>query len=174
MKERVRQPCTLQCCVKKICVFCFQVSGQGAVLKRSDPTIVFCYLMVFSISTISFSFMISSFFSRGRIRFIPGCWTLMLAIIVKVKVEHSVFLFFFFCILANIAAAAGGFLYFFSYIPYFFISPRYDMITHSEKLVSCLISNVGMAMGAQLIGMFEGKGQCWLQLHRQEKNQSTL
>lgn len=58
------------------------------------------------------------------------------------------------------AAAAGGFLYFFSYIPYFFISPRYDLITHSEKLASCLISNVGMAMGAQLIGMFEGKGQC--------------
>ncbi|PIO27251.1 hypothetical protein AB205_0118940, partial [Aquarana catesbeiana] len=100
-----------------------KVSGQGAVLKLSDPTLVFCYLMVFSISTISFSFMISSFFSK-----------------------------------ANIAAATGGFLYFFSYIPYFFISPRYDMITHSEKLISCLISNVGMAMGAQLFGMFEGKG----------------
>lgn len=104
-------------------LLCIQVSGQGAVLKLSDPTLVFCYLMVFSISTISFSFMISSFFSK-----------------------------------ANIAAATGGFLYFFSYIPYFFISPRYDMITHSEKLISCLISNVGMAMGAQLFGMFEGKG----------------
>ncbi|XP_063790760.1 phospholipid-transporting ATPase ABCA3 [Pseudophryne corroboree] len=104
-------------------LLCVQVSGQGAVLTRSDPTVVFAYLMVFAVSTISFSFMISSFFSR-----------------------------------ANMAAAAGGFLYFFSYIPYFFISPRYDIITHSEKLVSCLISNVGMAMGAQLIGMFEGKG----------------
>ncbi|XP_075035584.1 phospholipid-transporting ATPase ABCA3 [Mixophyes fleayi] len=104
-------------------LLCIQVSGQGAVLTRSDPTLVFVYLMVFAVSTISFSFMISSFFSQ-----------------------------------ANIAAAAGGFLYFFSYIPYFFISPRYDIITHSEKLASCLISNVGMAMGAQLIGMFEGKG----------------
>ncbi|KAM9305170.1 phospholipid-transporting ATPase ABCA3 [Gastrophryne carolinensis] len=104
-------------------LLCIQVSGQGAVLTRSDPTLVFVYLMAFAVSTISFSFMISSFFSK-----------------------------------ANIAAAAGGFLYFFSYIPYFFISPRYDMMTHSEKLVSCLISNVGMAMGAQLIGMFEGKG----------------
>ncbi|XP_053328151.1 phospholipid-transporting ATPase ABCA3 [Spea bombifrons] len=104
-------------------LLCVQVSGQGAVLTRSDPTLVFVYLMVFAVSTICFSFMISSFFSR-----------------------------------ANIAAAAGGFLYFFSYIPYFFISPRYDIITHSEKLASCLISNVGMAMGAQLIGMFEGKG----------------
>lgn len=104
-------------------LLCIQASDQGAVLTRSDPTVIFVYLLVFAVSTISFSFMISSFFSR-----------------------------------ANVAAAAGGFLYFFSYIPYFFISPRYDLITHSEKLASCLISNVGMAMGAQLIGMFEGKG----------------
>lgn len=60
---------------------------------------------------------------------------------------------------ANVAAAAGGFLYFFSYIPYFFISPRYDLMTHTQKLSSCLLSNVAMAMGAQLIGMFEGKGE---------------
>ncbi|KAM8961307.1 phospholipid-transporting ATPase ABCA3 isoform 2-T2 [Pelodytes ibericus] len=104
-------------------LLCVQVSKEGAVLTRSDPTLVFVYLMVFAVSTICFSFMISSFFSK-----------------------------------ANMAAASGGFLYFFSYIPYFFISPRYDIVTHSEKLVSCLISNVGMAMGAQLIGMFEGKG----------------
>ncbi|XP_077172968.1 phospholipid-transporting ATPase ABCA3 [Paroedura picta] len=104
-------------------LFCIKVSHQGAVLTNSDPTLVFAFLTVFSISTISFSFMVSTFFSK-----------------------------------ANVAAAAGGFLYFFSYIPYFFISPRYDRMTHSQKLSSCLVSNVGMAMGAQLIGMFEGKG----------------
>ncbi|KAG8145533.1 hypothetical protein E2320_012051, partial [Naja naja] len=102
---------------------------KGAVLANSDPTLVFTFLAVFCISTISFSFMVSTFFSK-----------------------------------ANVAAAAGGFLYFFSYIPYFFISPRYDHMTHSQKLSSCLISNVAMAMGAQLIGMFEGKGEhCFLQ-----------
>ncbi|KAH1183577.1 phospholipid-transporting ATPase ABCA3 [Mauremys mutica] len=104
-------------------LFCVKVSQQGAVLTNSDPTLVFTFLAVFSISSISFSFMVSTFFSR-----------------------------------ANVAAAAGGFLYFFSYIPYFFISPRYDLMSHSQKLSSCLISNVAMAMGAQLIGMFEGKG----------------
>uniref|UniRef100_A0A8D0GV65 ABC transporter domain-containing protein n=1 Tax=Sphenodon punctatus TaxID=8508 RepID=A0A8D0GV65_SPHPU len=103
-------------------LFCIKVSEQGAVLTSSSPTLVFAFLTVFSISSISFSFMVSTFFSR-----------------------------------ANVAAAAGGFLYFFSYIPYFFISPRYDLMTHSQKLSSCLISNVAMAMGAQLIGMFEGK-----------------
>ncbi|XP_030067809.1 phospholipid-transporting ATPase ABCA3 [Microcaecilia unicolor] len=104
-------------------LFCVQMSKQGAVLANSDPSLVFVFLTVFSISTIFFSFMISTFFSR-----------------------------------ANVAAAASGFLYFFSYIPYFFISPRYDLMSHSQKLASCLISNVAMAMGAQLIGMFEGKG----------------
>uniref|UniRef100_A0A8C2U6F2 ATP binding cassette subfamily A member 3 n=1 Tax=Coturnix japonica TaxID=93934 RepID=A0A8C2U6F2_COTJA len=104
-------------------LFCVKVSEQGAVLTSSDPTLVFTFLAIFSISSISFNFMVSTFFSR-----------------------------------ANVAAAAGGFLYFFSYIPYFFISPRYDLMSHSQKLASCLISNVAMAMGAQLIGMFEGKG----------------
>ncbi|NXL33768.1 ABCA3 protein, partial [Glaucidium brasilianum] len=110
-------------------LFCVKVSEQGAVLTNSDPTLVFTFLAVFSISSISFNFMVSTFFSR-----------------------------------ANVAAAAGGFLYFFSYIPYFFISPRYDLMSHSQKLASCLISNVAMAMGAQLIGMFEGKGEQWRDL----------
>ncbi|XP_069503020.1 phospholipid-transporting ATPase ABCA3 [Ambystoma mexicanum] len=104
-------------------LFCVQVSRHGAVLTSSDPTLVFVFLAIFSISTISFSFMVSTFFSK-----------------------------------ANVGAAAGGFLYFLSYIPYFFISPRYDLMSHDQKLSSCLISNVAMAMGAQLIGMFEGKG----------------
>lgn len=56
------------------------------------------------------------------------------------------------------AAAVGGFLYFFTYIPYFFVAPRYNWMTLSQKLFSCLLSNVAMAMGAQLIGKFEAKG----------------
>lgn len=60
---------------------------------------------------------------------------------------------------ANVAAAAGGFIYFLSYLPYVFLWPRYDLLSHAQKVSACLISNVAMAMGAQLIGMFEGKGQ---------------
>ena len=60
---------------------------------------------------------------------------------------------------ANMAAAIGGFLYFFSYIPYFFVAPHYNWMTLSQKLFSCLLSNVAMAMGAQLIGKFEAKGE---------------
>uniref|UniRef100_A0A673XDS3 ATP binding cassette subfamily A member 3 n=1 Tax=Salmo trutta TaxID=8032 RepID=A0A673XDS3_SALTR len=59
---------------------------------------------------------------------------------------------------ANVAAAAGGFIYFLSYLPYLFLWPRYDLLSHAQKVSACLISNVAMAMGAQLLGMFEGKG----------------
>ncbi|XP_078096553.1 phospholipid-transporting ATPase ABCA3 isoform X2 [Mustelus asterias] len=104
-------------------LFCVKVSEQGAVLNYSDPTLLFAFLLMFAISTISFSFMISVFFSQ-----------------------------------ANVGAAASGFLYFFSYIPYFFIAPRYHSMTTAQKVASCLISNVGMALGCQVIGMFEGKG----------------
>uniref|UniRef100_A0A8C1UZU8 ATP binding cassette subfamily A member 3 n=1 Tax=Cyprinus carpio TaxID=7962 RepID=A0A8C1UZU8_CYPCA len=100
-----------------------KVSPNGAVLTYSDPTLVFFFLLVFAVSTINFSFMISTFFSR-----------------------------------ANVAAAAGGFIYFLGYLPYVFLWPRYDLLSHAQKVSACLISNVAMAMGAQLIGMFESKG----------------
>ncbi|XP_075880377.1 phospholipid-transporting ATPase ABCA3 [Nelusetta ayraudi] len=104
-------------------LLCVWVSPHGAVLSYSDPTLVFVFLLMFTVTTISFSFMISTFFSRG-----------------------------------NVAAAAGGFIYFLSYLPYLFLWPRYDLLSHSQKVSACLISNVAMAMGSQLIGMFEGKG----------------
>uniref|UniRef100_A0A673NN47 ATP-binding cassette sub-family A member 3-like n=1 Tax=Sinocyclocheilus rhinocerous TaxID=307959 RepID=A0A673NN47_9TELE len=104
-------------------LICLKVSPNGAVLTYSDPTLVFIFLLVFAVSTINFSFMISAFFSR-----------------------------------ANVAAAAGGFIYFLSYLPYVFLWPRYDLLSHAQKVSACLISNVAMAMGAQLIGMFESKG----------------
>ncbi|XP_041812515.1 phospholipid-transporting ATPase ABCA3 [Chelmon rostratus] len=104
-------------------LLCIQVSPNGAVLTYSDPTLVFVFLLVFTVTTINFSFMISTFFSR-----------------------------------ANVAAAAGGFIYFLSYLPYLFLWPRYDLLSHAQKVSACLISNVAMAMGSQLIGMFEGKG----------------
>ncbi|XP_046522805.1 phospholipid-transporting ATPase ABCA3 isoform X3 [Equus quagga] len=100
-----------------------KVKKNVAVLRHSDPSLVLVFLVCFAISSISFSFMVSTFFSK-----------------------------------ANMAAAIGGFLYFFTYIPYFFVAPRYNWMTLSQKLFSCLLSNVAMAMGAQLIGKFEAKG----------------
>ncbi|XP_072125690.1 phospholipid-transporting ATPase ABCA3 [Mobula birostris] len=104
-------------------LLCIKLRNQRAVLQHSDPTLVFSFLMLVVVSTISFSFMISVFFSK-----------------------------------ANTAAAVSGFLYFLTYVPYLFIVPRYHTMTFAQKVASCLFSNVAMALGCQLIGMFEGKG----------------
>ncbi|XP_053784251.1 phospholipid-transporting ATPase ABCA3 [Desmodus rotundus] len=104
-------------------LFCVKVKKDVAVLAHSDPSLVLVFLACFAISSISFSFMVSTFFSK-----------------------------------ANMAAAVGGCLYFFTYIPYFFVAPRYNWMTLNQKLFSCVLSNVAMAMGAQLIGKFEAKG----------------
>ncbi|XP_037670546.1 ATP-binding cassette sub-family A member 3 isoform X2 [Choloepus didactylus] len=104
-------------------LLCVKVKENVAVLSSSDPSLVLVFLLCFALSSVSFSFMVSTFFSK-----------------------------------ANMAAAIGGFLYFFTYIPYFFIAPHYNWMTLSQKLFSCLLSNVAMAMGAQLIGKFEAKG----------------
>ncbi|KAF0881251.1 ABCA3 protein, partial [Crocuta crocuta] len=104
-------------------LFCIKVKKDVAVLAHSDPSLVLVFLLCFATASISFSFMVSTFFSK-----------------------------------ANMAAAIGGFLYFFTYIPYFFVAPRYNWMTLSQKLLSCLLSNVAMAMGAQLMGKFEAKG----------------
>jgi ATP-binding cassette subfamily A (ABC1) protein 3 len=45
-----------------------------------------------------------------------------------------------------------------SYLPYAFIQPRYETLSRGAKMGTCLLHNIGLALGAQLIGMFEGKG----------------
>jgi ATP-binding cassette subfamily A (ABC1) protein 3 len=59
---------------------------------------------------------------------------------------------------ANSAAAGTGGIWFLSYLPYAFIQPRYETMTRGSKMGTCLLHNIGLALGAQLIGMFEGKG----------------
>ena len=62
------------------------------------------------------------------------------------------------CSLANSSAAGTGGLWFISYLPYAFIQPRYETLSRGAKMGTCLLHNIGLALGAQLIGMYEGKG----------------
>lgn len=41
-------------------------TDHGAVIGKSDPSVVFVFLLLYSISTISFCFAVSVFFSRGK------------------------------------------------------------------------------------------------------------
>ena len=59
---------------------------------------------------------------------------------------------------ANTAAAAGGVIFFVSFIPYFFAAFNYDALTFANKIVFCLSINTCMGLGCKLVGMFEGKG----------------
>ena len=67
-------------------------------------------------------------------------------------------------LLANSAAAGTGGLWFLVYLPYAFIQPRYETMTRGAKMGTCLLHNIGLALGAQLIGMFEGKGNVLLEV----------
>uniref|UniRef100_A0A8C4L831 ATP binding cassette subfamily A member 3 n=1 Tax=Equus asinus TaxID=9793 RepID=A0A8C4L831_EQUAS len=46
-------------------LFCVKVKKNVAVLRHSDPSLVLVFLVCFAISSISFSFMVSTFFSKG-------------------------------------------------------------------------------------------------------------
>ncbi|XP_074649372.1 phospholipid-transporting ATPase ABCA3-like isoform X2 [Tubulanus polymorphus] len=100
-----------------------QVPDQGGVVNHSDPSVIFFFLFVFSMTTITFCFMISVFFKK-----------------------------------ANSGAAAGGILFYLTYVPYTIIQPRYESMNYIGKLGCCFISNVAMSLGGQIIGMHEGTG----------------
>uniref|UniRef100_A0A4X2KJX8 ABC transporter domain-containing protein n=1 Tax=Vombatus ursinus TaxID=29139 RepID=A0A4X2KJX8_VOMUR len=106
-----------------ILLFSLKVNYNVSVLTKSDPTLVFFFLLCFAIATISFSFMISVFFTK-----------------------------------ANLAVATGGIIYFFSYLPFFYISFNIFHMTHFMKLASCLFSNVAMALGVLFMIKLEGRG----------------
>ncbi|XP_022089306.1 ATP-binding cassette sub-family A member 3-like [Acanthaster planci] len=60
---------------------------------------------------------------------------------------------------ANTGAVFMGLIWFFSYVPYYFIIQRYESVSRGLKMVSCVLANTGMSMGAYLIGLYEGTGE---------------
>lgn len=58
---------------------------------------------------------------------------------------------------ANSAAAGTGVIWFFSYLPFIFISLRYEKMTYGSKLLACFVNNLAMSEGMFMIGQFEGK-----------------
>ncbi|XP_046544464.1 phospholipid-transporting ATPase ABCA3-like [Haliotis rubra] len=59
---------------------------------------------------------------------------------------------------ANIGAAVSGIMFFVSYCPYFYLAIIYQNMSRPAKLASCLLFNVGMAFGANVISLYEGAG----------------
>lgn len=63
---------------------------------------------------------------------------------------------------AHVATAAGGIIFFFTYLPYLYLAFTYTQRSHFEKIAFCLFSNVAMALGVRLISRFEIRGEPYL------------
>ncbi|XP_071813575.1 phospholipid-transporting ATPase ABCA3-like isoform X2 [Apostichopus japonicus] len=102
-------------------LFSISLGDQGAVLKNSDPVLIFIYLELYAMASISLAFLLSTFFKK-----------------------------------ANSSTAGSGVIWFLTYSPFFFLSPRYSSLSRGVKMVTCLLSNDAMAFGSYLISMYEG------------------
>jgi ATP-binding cassette, subfamily A (ABC1), member 3 len=58
---------------------------------------------------------------------------------------------------ANSGAAGTGVLFFLTYLPFIFISLRYEALNFSAKIFTCFINNLAMSNGLYLLAAFEGK-----------------
>ncbi|XP_024416312.2 phospholipid-transporting ATPase ABCA3-like [Desmodus rotundus] len=99
-----------------MCLIFFAKVKPVPVIQYSDPSLVFVFLLCFAISTIFFSFMVSTFFNK-----------------------------------VHFAVSVGGFIYFATYLPATRISSNYAQMTVTQKLASCLSSNIVMALGAKFL-----------------------
>jgi len=61
-------------------------------------------------------------------------------------------------VIANVAAAAGGIIYFLSYVPFFFIVTPYENMSAGAKTACCLDFNLAMSIGMIIIGDAEKTG----------------
>ncbi|CAD5114243.1 DgyrCDS3384 [Dimorphilus gyrociliatus] len=103
----------------------FSIStSKGAVLNQSHPTCTLVFLILYTSCTISYSCMISTFFTK-----------------------------------ANSGAAAGGIIFFATYIPYFFLSSEYQTLNKGIKFASSLFHNLAMGYGCTLFSIYEGTGE---------------
>ncbi|KAM5131749.1 LOW QUALITY PROTEIN: ATP-binding cassette sub-family A member 17-like [Callospermophilus lateralis] len=57
----------------------------------------------------------------------------------------------------HVGTASGGIIFFFTYLPYLYLTFSYHQRSYFEKITFCLFSNVAMAMGVHFISMFEAK-----------------
>ena len=53
----------------------------------------------------------------------------------------------------------AGILFFVSYIPWTYVDPKYKTMGKRTKLASGLLFNCAVALGAKVIGIYEGTGK---------------
>uniref|UniRef100_A0A8W4F9G4 ATP binding cassette subfamily A member 14 n=1 Tax=Sus scrofa TaxID=9823 RepID=A0A8W4F9G4_PIG len=103
-----------------MCVVLFVKIVPETVLQYSDPSLIFVFFLCFITASITFGFLITTFFT-------------------------------------TLAVSVGGFLYFFTFFPFSVVSIMYEQLNLTEKLVSCLSSNIAVALGIDFISKMEMK-----------------
>ncbi|KAI4551334.1 hypothetical protein MJT46_017586 [Ovis ammon polii x Ovis aries] len=63
---------------------------------------------------------------------------------------------------AHVATASGGIIFFFTYLPYLYLTFTYTQRSLFQKITFCLFSNVAMALGVRLISTYEARGEPYL------------
>ncbi|KAG8226833.1 hypothetical protein J437_LFUL007090, partial [Ladona fulva] len=96
---------------------------KGKVLENSDPSVIFIFIALYAIATITQCFFMSVFFSR-----------------------------------ANLAAAAGGILFFVTYLPYSFMVQWEERMPTGAKIAASLFSNVAFGFGCSYFAHYEEMG----------------
>ena len=59
---------------------------------------------------------------------------------------------------ANIAAAAGGIIFFCLYLPYSFMVVWEEVLNPNAKILSCLVSNIAFGFGCAYFSHYEESG----------------
>ncbi|GFS11780.1 ATP-binding cassette transporter sub-family A, partial [Elysia marginata] len=69
---------------------------------------------------------------------------------------------------ANVGAALAGILFFGFFFPWYFVQPNYENLGKGTKLASGLLFNCAMALGSNVIGIYEGTGEGakWNNFHK--------
>nr|KAF6490078.1 hypothetical protein HJG59_010433 [Molossus molossus] len=99
-----------------MCLIFFVKMEPVPIIQYSDPSLIFVFLLCFAISTIFFSFMVSTFFNK-----------------------------------VHFAVSLGGFIYLATYFPAVSVSAKYADMTLTQKLASCLSSNIVMVLGTKFL-----------------------
>ena len=61
-------------------------------------------------------------------------------------------------LIANIAAAVGGIMFYIAFFPYNFLEPNYENMSLNDKCLACISFNLAMSYGMKTIGMYEASG----------------
>jgi ATP-binding cassette subfamily A (ABC1) protein 3 len=105
--------------------YCIKLTVKGGgvvgIVDKSNPFLFGLFLFTYASSTITFTFLCTTFFKK-----------------------------------ANQGAAGTGVIFFLTYLPFLFISLRYQALDFGTKILTCFINNLAMCNGLYLLGSFEG------------------